>query len=75
MIEKEEKDNIWEFAKSPGKKSSFSRNAARWWNTYASDATKDTTTDYESKFSPSELAPKMKAINDALGVDWKTVAD
>jgi len=40
-----------------------------------SDATKNTTTHYESKFSPSELAPKMKSIYDALEVDWKTVAD
>ncbi|NCC57507.1 MAG: hypothetical protein EOM17_07755 [Synergistales bacterium] len=126
MIGKEEKDNIWEFAKNQGKKASFSRNAARWWNTYVKErlgegavtkfpngqtgvkvfhsfrhtiattgksieiskeyvseilghepdeATKNTTTDYESKFSPSELAPKMKAINDALGVNWKTVTD
>ena len=36
---------------------------------------KNTTTHYESKFAPSELAPKLKAINDALEVDWKTVAD
>lgn len=126
MIEKEETDNIWGFTKSQGKKASFSRNAARWWNTYVrkklgegavqtfpngqtgvkvfhsfrhtiasvgksigiekgytseilghepSDATKNTTTHYESKFSPSELAPKMKSIYDALEVDWKTVAD
>ncbi|MBL3538518.1 tyrosine-type recombinase/integrase [Aminivibrio sp.] len=126
MIEKEETDNIWGFTKGRGTKASFSRNAARWWNTYVkerlgedaaqtfpngqtgvkvfhsfrhtiasvgktigiekcytseilghepSDATKNTTTHYESKFSPSELAPKMKSIYDALEVDWKTVAD
>ncbi|MPM60467.1 hypothetical protein SDC9_107318 [bioreactor metagenome] len=126
MIGKEETDNIWGFTKGRGTKASFSRNAARWWNTYVkerlgedaaqtfpngqtgvkvfhsfrhtiasvgksigiekgytseilghepSDATKNTTTHYESKFSPSELAPKMKSIYDALEVDWKTVAD
>ena len=126
MANKKKKDNIWGFAKSQGKKASFSRNAARWWNTYVrkklgedaaqtfqngqtgvkvfhsfrhtiasagksigiekvytseilghdpSDGMKNTTTHYESKFAPSELAPKLKAINDALEVDWKTVAD
>jgi integrase len=39
------------------------------------EATKNTTTHYQSKYPPSELAPKLKSINDALGVDWKTVAD
>ncbi|NLO57465.1 MAG: hypothetical protein GX110_01820, partial [Synergistaceae bacterium] len=34
MTNKKKKDNIWGFAKSQGKKASFSRNAARWWNTY-----------------------------------------
>ncbi|WP_133956930.1 tyrosine-type recombinase/integrase [Aminivibrio pyruvatiphilus] len=126
MANKKKKDNIWGFAKSQGKKASFSRNAARWWNTYVrkklgegavqtfqngqtgvkvfhsfrhtiasvgksigiekvytseilghdpSDGMKNTTTHYESKFAPSELAPKLKAINDALEVDWEAVAD
>jgi integrase len=126
MANKKKKDNIWGFAKSQGKKASFSRNAARWWNTYVrkklgegavqtfqngqtgvkvfhsfrhtiasvgksigiekvytseilghdpNDGMKNTTTHYESKFAPSELAPKLKAINDALEVDWEAVAD
>jgi integrase len=127
MTNKKKKENLWGFTKSQGKKASFSRNAARWWNTYVrkklgkadavqalpngqtgvkvfhsfrhtiasvgksigieqgytseilghdpSDAMKNTTTHYESKFAPSELAPKLKAINEALGVDWEAVAD